>query len=154
LWGAHCYLSDVDEPPPTKEMRHVINYCYSRKKQLNLECDANAHHILWGSTGTSARGEALMEYLVSLNLNILNQGNEHTFMVCKRKEVINLTLGTNKISNPLNKWHVSDEMSLLDHRYICFLHVKWEEIKLLSGIQREPNGVIKGSLRVYLQTLS
>jgi hypothetical protein len=61
-----------------------------------------------------------MVYLVSLNLNILNQGNEPTFVTCKRKEVIDLTQGTNKISNLLNKWQVSDEPSLSDHRYICF----------------------------------
>jgi hypothetical protein len=40
-----------------------------------------------------------MEYLVSSNLNILNQGNEPTFVVRNRKEVIGLTLGTNKIGN-------------------------------------------------------
>jgi hypothetical protein len=31
---------------------------------------------LWGSTGTNPRGESVMEFLVSLNLNILNHGNE------------------------------------------------------------------------------
>jgi hypothetical protein len=61
-----------------------------------------------------------MEYLVSLNLNILNRGNEPTFAVCNRKEVIDLTLGTNKIGDLVSNWHLSDEPSLSDHRYICF----------------------------------
>jgi hypothetical protein len=65
-------LYDSDEPPPTKELRDVIDYCGSRKKQLIIGCDANAH-ILWGSTGTNSRGESFMEYLVSSNLNILKQ---------------------------------------------------------------------------------
>jgi hypothetical protein len=60
-----------------------------------------------------------MEYLVSSNLNILNHGNEPTFVV-SRKEVIDLTLGTNKIANVVSNWHVSNETSLSDHRYICF----------------------------------
>jgi hypothetical protein len=37
--------------------------------------------------------------MVSSNLNILNHGNEPTFVTCNRKEVIDLTLGTNKIGN-------------------------------------------------------
>jgi hypothetical protein len=40
-----------------------------------------------------------MEYLVSTNLDILNQGNEPTFVIRNRKEVIDLTLGTNRIGN-------------------------------------------------------
>jgi splicing factor 45 len=94
---ASAYLPyDSDEPPPTKEERGIIEYCHSRKKQLNIGCDANAHHKLWGSNGSNPRRESLMEFLVSSNLNILNHGNEPTFVVCNRREVIDLTLGTNK----------------------------------------------------------
>ncbi|PNF19647.1 hypothetical protein B7P43_G18121 [Cryptotermes secundus] len=74
---ASVYLPyDSDEPPQTKEMSDIIDYCFSRKRQLIIGCDANAHHILWGSTGTNPRGESLMEFPVSSNLNILNHGNE------------------------------------------------------------------------------
>jgi hypothetical protein len=110
---------DSDEPPPTKEMRHITEHCQSRKKQLIVGRDANAHHILWGSTTTNPRGERLMEFLVSSNLNILNRSNKHTFVVCNRKKVIDLTLGTNKIGDLVSDWHVSDEPSLSDHRYSC-----------------------------------
>jgi hypothetical protein len=34
------------EPPPTKEVRDITDYCRSRKKQLITECDANAYHTL------------------------------------------------------------------------------------------------------------
>jgi hypothetical protein len=61
-----------------------------------------------------------MEFLVSSNMNILNRGNEPTFAVRNRREVIDLTLGTNKIEVLVSNWHVSDEPSLSDHRYICF----------------------------------
>jgi hypothetical protein len=92
-------LYDSDEPPPTKELRDVIDYCGSRKKQLIIACDANAHHILWGSTGTNPREESFMEYLVGSNLNILNQGNEPTSVIHNRKKVTDLPLGTNRIGN-------------------------------------------------------
>jgi hypothetical protein len=35
-------------------------------------------------------------------------------------EIIDLTLGINEIGNLLSNWHVSDDPSLSDHRYICF----------------------------------
>jgi hypothetical protein len=73
-----------------------------------------------GVTGTNPRGDSLMEFLVSSNLNILNSGNEPTFVVGNRKEVTDQTLGTNKFGDLVSNWHVSDEKSLSDHRYICF----------------------------------
>jgi hypothetical protein len=52
-----CLPYDSDEPPPTKEMRDIINYCHSRKKQLIIGYDDNAHCILWGAPGKSKRKE-------------------------------------------------------------------------------------------------
>jgi hypothetical protein len=91
-------------------MRVVTDYCHSRRKQIITGCNANAHHTLWGSTGTNPRGEIFMEFLASSNLNILNHGNEHTFVVCNRKEFTDLTLGTNKIGKLVSNCHVSDEL--------------------------------------------
>jgi phage FluMu protein gp41 len=48
------------------------------------------------------------------------QPTEPTFVVCNRREVIDLTLGTNKIVILLGNWHVSNEPSLSGRRYICF----------------------------------
>jgi hypothetical protein len=82
---------DSDEPPPTKDVKNITDYCYSRKKQLIIGCDAYVHHTLLGSTGTNPRGENLLDFLVSSELNILNRGNEPNFVVCSRKEVFDLT---------------------------------------------------------------
>jgi hypothetical protein len=111
---------DSDKPPPSKEMRDMVEHRQVRKKQLITGCDANSHHILWAIADVNSTEECLMEYLLSLNLNILNQGNEPTFVVRNRKEVIDLTLGTNRIGNLVSNWHVSDNPSLSDHRYISF----------------------------------
>jgi hypothetical protein len=58
--------------------------------------------------------------LVSTNLSILNKGNEPTFVLSNRKEVIDLTLWTDKIGDLVTNRHVSDEISLSDYRYIVF----------------------------------
>jgi hypothetical protein len=63
-----AYLQyDSAEPPHTKELR-CINY-YSRRRQYITEYDSNANHIKQSSTGTNPVG-SLMEYLVSLNMNV------------------------------------------------------------------------------------
>jgi splicing factor 45 len=40
---------DSDKPPPSKASREVVDYCNRNKLQLIVGCDANAHHIIWGS---------------------------------------------------------------------------------------------------------
>lgn len=60
---------------------------------------------------------------MSSNLNILNQVNKPTYAVHSMKEVIDLTLGNNKVGNLVSNWHVPDEPSLSGHKYIPpYLH--------------------------------
>lgn len=112
-----------DEPSPTDDFKKVIAYCDTKGLPLIVSSDANAHHIIWGSSDINPRGSSLMEYLSSTNLAILNTGNRPTFMVSSREEVLDITLCTNRISHELDNWHVSDEESLSDHRYIFFEHL-------------------------------
>lgn len=58
--------------------------------------------------------------ILSTNFNILNKGNEPIFIISDRKEVTQLTLVTNKTADMVNIWHVSDEISLSDHRNKVF----------------------------------
>jgi len=66
---------DSYEPPPSRELRDVITYCCKNNLLLIIGCDANAHHIILGSTNMNPR-EHLMEYVVSTNLSFLNKGTE------------------------------------------------------------------------------
>jgi hypothetical protein len=89
-----------------------------------------------------------MGHLVSTNLSILNKGNEPTFVISDRK-VIDMTLGTDKTGDLVTNWHVSDEISLSDHRYIVFQvgdlevtrltyrnsnRTNWEDLKVNLGV--------------------
>jgi hypothetical protein len=49
---------DSDEPPPSKGLREVVDCCSRNKLQLIIRCDANAHHIIWGSMDTIHEGSA------------------------------------------------------------------------------------------------
>ncbi|XP_062715533.1 uncharacterized protein LOC134291599 [Aedes albopictus] len=110
-----------DEPSPTDAFKQVIAYCTS--KGLPLIVGSDAHHIIWGSSDINLRGSSLMEYLSSTDLALLNIGNRPTFMVSAREEVLDITLCSSRISHELTNWHVSDEESLSDHRYIFFEHL-------------------------------
>jgi hypothetical protein len=81
-------------------------------------CDSNAHHTAWGSTNCNGRGEALMEFLNTCNLEIFNRGREPTFCTSVKQEVI--TLGSYGLLDSIIVWKVSLEPSLSDHRHILF----------------------------------
>ena len=70
-----------------------MRYCESENLHLVVGCESNAHHTAWGSTNCNDRGEALMEFLYSSNLEILNRGTDSTFCSDTRQEVIDIALG-------------------------------------------------------------
>ena len=69
-----------------------MRYCENENLTLVVGCDSNAHHKAWGSTNCNSRGEALIEFLNSLNLEILNGKSEPSFCSGNRLEVIGISL--------------------------------------------------------------
>ncbi|KAL7724401.1 hypothetical protein ACLKA6_008748 [Drosophila palustris] len=117
-----CYMAyDQEGPLPEDITQSLISDCELNKIGLIVGCDANAHHTQWGSSNINARGELLLDYLLSTNLEIINRGNDPTFIIKDRKEVIDLTLVSHPLSNLITEWKVSDEHSFSDHRYIEFV---------------------------------
>ena len=68
---------DINVPP--MEVARLVDHCKTLRMHLLIGCDANAHHQLWDSTDTNQRGQRLVEYLVTTELDILNVGNTPTF---------------------------------------------------------------------------
>ena len=111
---------EPEDPPPTREFEELVRYCEEKKLYLIIECDSNCHYKDWGSTNCNDRGEALLEFLNSTNLEILNQGNDSTFCNSRILEVIDITLGSVGLMESIKGWEVSSESSLSDHRYMMF----------------------------------
>ena len=111
-------------PGDTKEMPNqltaLINYCRTKNKHLIIGCDANAHHIIWGSTNINERGNILMELISESKLDILNKGSTPTFVTSNRAEVLDLTLSSSFIAERIHNWRVTNEVSLSDHKHIQF----------------------------------
>ena len=117
---ASAYLPYENGENPPWETRRLVEYCSGRGLPLVLGCDANSHHIVWGSTDNNARGVKLFEYLMTTDLEILNVGREPTFRNAIRAEVIDITLCSGSLVNEVRNWRVSQEPSLSDHAQIRF----------------------------------
>ena len=120
IWWCSSYMpgDSTDIPPPT--VREVIKHCSDNGITLIVGCDANAHNIVWNSTDTNQRGEALWEYLLTTNMNVCNRGHEPTFVMANRQEVLDLTLATTRNVDVITDWRVDPTSSLSDHRCIRF----------------------------------
>jgi hypothetical protein len=50
----------------------------------------------------------------------MNRGERPTFVTSNRQEVIDITIATLYAGNFVKNWHVTEEVSCSDHRYIRF----------------------------------
>ena len=92
--------------------------CRADVSHLVIGCDANAHHATWGSTNINSRGVYLFNFIMANNLDIMDNGNRHTFVTCNRQEVIDITIATFYAGSFIRDWYVTEEVSYSDHRYI------------------------------------
>ena len=110
---------DSRQPPPSQLTKDLIDFCEQQNWSLIIGSDANSHNVVWGSSNDNARGDHLLEYIVSTNLEICNVGNSPTFIVANRQEVIDITLASVNIMDHIVNWQVIDDMRS-DHRPISF----------------------------------
>jgi len=123
-----------------------MHFC-EKENLYPVGCTSNAHHSVWGSTNSNSRGEALVEFLNTTDLEILNWGNEPTFCSGGRSEVIDITLGSLRLLESIIGWEVSSEPSLSDHRHILFILRGLVPVHLI----RNPRGTNWGSFREDLR---
>ncbi|XP_011302228.1 uncharacterized protein [Fopius arisanus] len=62
--------------------------------ELLLGCNANSHHLGWGSSNTNARREALHDFMMVNDLLLLKRGTEPTLTNCRKQEVLDITICT------------------------------------------------------------
>lgn len=89
-----------------------------------------------------------MNFIVRNKLEVANRGNEPTFVTTTCREAIDITIVTTTISTVVVGWHVSQEQSLSDHRYIRF------DIKALGkkvGTYRDPRACNWGFYQEHLE---
>ena len=135
---------DSEDPPPSNEFEELVRYCENENLYLVVGCDPNVHHSVWGSTNCNSRGEVLVEFLNSSNLEIINRGNERTFYSGGRFEVIDITLGSFGLLESTVGWEVSSEPSLLHHRHILFTVPDPVRVRLIRNPRTATGAPTKG----------
>jgi hypothetical protein len=124
-----------------------VCYCENENLGLIMGSDSNVHHSAWGRTNCNCRGEALVEFLNSSNLEILNQGNEPTFCSDHRLAVIDITVGSLGLLESITSWEVYSQPLLSDHRHILF--TLWGSVPI--HLIRNPMGTNWGSFQANLR---
>ena len=101
-------------------VKQLSEFCKNSSLQLLIGCDSNAHHTIWGNVDTNDRGEAILDFLSTNDLEIVNKGNDPTFVRSNCSTVIDLTLASRFLSTKIKNWEVSKDWSGSDHKYIAF----------------------------------
>jgi hypothetical protein len=114
LRSAYLPYDDV-VPPPPEELERLVKGCRAQGTHLIIGCDAN-----WGNTNINNTGESLFNYIMANGLDIMNRGNRPTFVTTNRQEVIDITIAPLYADNLIKDWHVTEEVTCSDHRFIQF----------------------------------
>jgi hypothetical protein len=86
-----------------------------------IAMDSNARSQAWHDKQTNKRGRILEEYLVSRDLNIMNEESEHTTYHTRRgRSNIDLTITNNQILKNFTDWEISMDESCSDHNIIKY----------------------------------
>ncbi|XP_063979932.1 uncharacterized protein LOC135163956 [Diachasmimorpha longicaudata] len=130
---------DSPTPPPTKELRDLVNHCRAKKLPLIIGCEANAQNVVWGSERCSDRGTALLEFMADVDLEILKRGSRPTFVTSRCQCLIDITVCTRRLVEQCMDWRVDRKDTLSDHRRIRFSIegcTKLQEDRLEDEVER------------------
>ena len=113
---ASIYM-DILRPVSQQFVHKVIDFATSRRLELIMAADTNAHSSIFGPH-TNKRGEALEELIAKHGLRVENQGNTPTFCANRRGGIvtsfIDYTL-TKFIEGPVDNWRVDEDFNGSDH---------------------------------------
>ena len=117
---ASIYM-DQNKDIPTEKITALTKIANDTKATLIITSDTNAHHKIWGDKNTDKRGEDLLNTLTQNSLDIVNNGNKPTFTNTRdHKSIIDVTMSNSKGTRDITNWHVSDQFTNSDHKYIRF----------------------------------
>ncbi|XP_017883620.1 uncharacterized protein LOC108627079, partial [Ceratina calcarata] len=114
------YMPYDRREPVSEKLDLLVDWCVQQGISMLVGADANACHILWGSSVTNNRGLKLLDFMNINGLTWLNEGLVPTFSTSIREETLDVTMVSLEIRSALSQWKVLDDLSLSDHRFISF----------------------------------
>ncbi|KAH8413931.1 hypothetical protein KR222_005035, partial [Zaprionus bogoriensis] len=117
IWLYSCYLAPS---LPLSEFAAIMEEIAEDARghcPIIIGGDFNAWSVEWGSSKTNARGRTMSEALASLDVALLNTGNNPTFVKAGRSSVIDLTFASSSLA-PTARWTLCQGYTASDHRMI------------------------------------
>ena len=78
----------AEEPAPPNLLKDLFVFAENEQTSTIVGTDPNAQLIIWESSDINPRGEDLLAYCASADLNFCNVGNKPTFRTKTCKEVL------------------------------------------------------------------
>jgi hypothetical protein len=120
ILAASMYF-DITEDMNTKLVKIDEILKFGTGTGILIALDSNSRSQAWHDKQTNIRGRALEEYLVSRDLNIMNEESDLTTYQSRRgRSNIDLTVINNSILKHFKDWEISMEESCSDHNIIKF----------------------------------
>lgn len=79
----HCFLLSLEEDAPPPELRRLVGSADKGRQALEVESDANSHHM--------GRGESLLNFIIQSSLEVENRGIEPTYVLPTSKNILDIT---------------------------------------------------------------
>ncbi|XP_049293477.1 uncharacterized protein LOC125769083 [Anopheles funestus] len=120
------YVSPSAGVPEFVEVMQRIDVIARGHSRVVIAGDLNAWHSAWGSGRTNAKGEAVVQLVYSLGLEVLNTGTAPTFLGngVARPSVVDVAFASRSIAGantfPEHRWRIMSRYSYSDHVYIRF----------------------------------
>jgi len=93
---------------------------FTKGNGLGIAVDSNSRSVAWHDSQTNQKGKIMEEYIISKNLNIINEESEQTTFQNRRSSNIDLTIVNNQLLTTLKNWEIREEESCSDHNIIKF----------------------------------
>ncbi|XP_015124457.1 uncharacterized protein LOC107046370 [Diachasma alloeum] len=123
LEGIHFYIYYSSPSLTFGEFTDFLHTLTEDAKQhfpVAISGDFNAWAVDWGSKETNTNGQALLEAMSSLDVVLLNSGNESTFVKGERSSIVDLTYVSSALAKTKYSWKVTDIYTASDHRAILW----------------------------------
>lgn len=148
LYVYSCYI------PPSTDLASFISIITELVNDARLRNaaliagDFNAWAVEWGCKRTNPKGRELLDALASLNLVLLNSGNENTFFRNGAGSIIDLSFISRGLSRNAS-WHISECYTHSDHRAIIITidRIRANTVPLMEIEAGKPKASTKSSLK-------
>lgn len=123
LYGINFYSCYAPPSLSIEEFNDLMDRLTKDVKQyfpVAIAGDFNAWAVDWGSKETNEKGKALLEAMSSLDVVLLNIGDEPTFARGEASSIVDVTFVSSNLAKGNNSWRVSEVYTASDHRAIVW----------------------------------